>query len=312
MSDDGSWLTIRAAEQEDLPVLLPMINEGELFPFNDVWGRPSAYDRGFVWVAETEGEIVGTISGGLKQIWLNGDQTWGSYSFHKHVSPGWRRRSIGRYLTEHHHRWYRNQGSRVHFSQISEYNEAQLKLHNALGSRIVETVTYLGLKVREASAPAKSQCAFEIAYNSSSWTGRIQSAFGGRDLAPIRLMDVIYAPLTSGGYIGTLATNIGQGFAWGTLWDKHQALGKAPLNPGDRTIFVCDIVATKSIELVELARGAFVHSNAPRIVLVLRGAGDLQAAATGLADEFNVTIHREHIIVEWGTMVNAPYLDIRD
>ncbi|NTF66008.1 GNAT family N-acetyltransferase [Rhizobium rhizogenes] len=311
----GKSVCIRPAEPADQSALLALINEGDPFPFSDPAGRLNLYDGGIIWVAEADGTVVGTQSGGLKQVRSGKAHALASYDFHLRVKSDWRRCGVARAMTAHNNKWLHDQGARIRFSQIAQDNKLTLRSRHMLGYREIATITYLSLRRMsdvelDLSTP---ECELILVNESAEWQDRVLQTFGKRDLSPTRLLDTIYATGDHSGYLGTVATRNTGELAWGSLWDKHAAMARSPLNPLDQTVFIHDIKASNAKAVRALAVGALARlPTIGRLVLVLDNFFDVPSIVDLCSQEFSIKTHIEDLLLQLGTVHGRPYLDIRD
>ncbi len=106
----------------------------------DFFARARAYQNGQVFVAEEQGEILGSAACGLRQLPLMGQTRPVGYEFQYFVAPAHRRKGVARALHQHIEEVLRAQGTALSYLLVAEDNLPSMRLFEGEGFQRYRTL----------------------------------------------------------------------------------------------------------------------------------------------------------------------------
>ncbi len=307
---------IRTAVAADDASLTALQSDAEIPGSSSVYrrhsffGRAGLYERARTLVVEMDAKPVGAATGAIKQLWLAGRKQFVGHIFNVRVSPAMRRMGAARDLIDALEAWFVAENAAAAYSFVGETNEASRRLFARVGYQDLTRAAYL--VARRPAVLDRHDVAHVDLATDASWANEIVRPDDHRDFLPANVMDALYAKRAAGGYLGTLVTGVGATKSWLSAWDKDAAIGREPVTPAYRGLFVFDVRLTRDGAWAALVSALF--RSWPHIARVVAFvlAEDIERFGSALAPECDrIEVVMVHALKPLAPC-NRSYLDIRD
>jgi GNAT superfamily N-acetyltransferase len=166
-------VTVRKAKPSDNETLLDIQRrspQGTSFVFRadsspNYFNRTKPYDDGHVFVAEEDGQVVGSTSCAFLDTVVSGIPCKASYGYGLMVDPNHRRKGIATQLGEQVRPFINDAGVDLHFVMIVEGNTPSINLVNKMGFTLLHDFLRVSVFIHEGHEPSHPECIREMEAN---------------------------------------------------------------------------------------------------------------------------------------------------
>lgn len=246
----ASWRIRPAVTDDDANKLLALETATSLggihasYKLRFFFGRAQLYEVTRTLIAAQEDRVIGTASGAVKRIHLGGQEQLVGHIFNVRVAPLSRRIGVARSLVGALEAWFTSEGAAAAYCLVGEQNEASRHLFSARGYRDISRAAYLVDRRPRILLP-QTGALIDLAAN-QAWSNRIVKPSTDYDFCPVDMLNTLYKRRVLGGYLGTFIANVHGDASWLSVWDKDAAIGREPIKPSLRTLFLYDLHLTSA------------------------------------------------------------------
>lgn len=309
---------IRPAVESDDAELLALESDVEIsgtahfarYRARSFFGRSRLYERPRTLVAVCDGRIFAFVDGAIKRISLGGHEHDVGHGFNLRVDPAYWRMGVGRTLLTALYAWFDAEGVVGRYCMIDEQNEASRRMHIVTGYRDLVRTAYLNAYPPRNIAP-DAAILVNLAAD-SEWAARILGPNVRRDFCPTNAASVLYTTRVTGGYLGTLVTTVGGEMSWLSVWDKDLAIGRDPVAPSYRRLFIYDLRLMNADAWEILITAVFRRWPFIALATVFVDAADIERFGKNHAPILDRIETLMAYLPESLIPSDRPYLDIRD
>ena len=282
-----------------------------LYRFESLSGLKVTYPNIAIWVADLNGEIVGTTTGVIKDVYIRGARSRIGHIFNLRIAADVRRAGVANLLSGANKQWMSDNAVGTHMCLVGAENAASLGFVTSVGYREASRVKYLRVQRQNFADRPRATLSVLDLNRSPALRSHVEDRFCDLDLCPVDLIEDLYRRAGQH-YLGTLYGETANGTVFGSVFDKNAALGKKSLAAASRTLFMYDISAQSADDIEMLVSGAFANSDADRLVLVLNQYSGEGAAAEECRMKHSLAAYTECIMTRGLSVSVNVYVDVRD
>jgi ribosomal protein S18 acetylase RimI-like enzyme len=297
------------AELVSLEADAPQPGVRPVYRTRSFFGRARLYEHARTLVASRDGVLAGAASGAVKRVRLDGRTRVVGHVFNVRVALPARRAGAARALIGELEAWFASEAAVAAYCLVGERNEASRRLFGEAGYRDIARAAYLVIRPPRTAAPG-SVVLVDVAAD-SRWAARIVGPHMRRDFCPANVRGILYARHDAGGYLGTLITGHGGGTSWLSAWDKDSAIGRDPVAPPDRSVFLYDLRMANAEAWRVLSAAVFDRWPWAGRAVVFTEAANVERFGldrTASPDRVEIVMAR----LPPPLAADRPYLDVRD
>jgi ribosomal protein S18 acetylase RimI-like enzyme len=302
VSDDSSLIALQS--DAEIP------GGASVYRGHSFFGRSGLYERTRTLVVEMDAKLVGAATGAIKQVWLGARKQLVGHIFNVRVSASVRRMGVARGLIDALEAWFAAENVAAAYSFVGETNRPSRSLFARSGYEDLTQAAYLVAK--RSPMPGDFDSAYVDIGADASWANMIVRPHDYRDFLPGNVMEALYAKRAVGGYLGTLVTGVEGTTSWLSIWDKDVAIGREPITPAYRSLFLFDVHLTCDSAWTALVTALFRRwPHIARLVAFMpaRDIGCFGSQVVPTLDRIEIVMVRA---LKPLVLCDRSYLDIRD